>query len=80
MTSLFVSEAAAAKMLGRDVSWLRANAATLEVQFGFPKVDLAIGRRHKEAIEVWARGRNIDRQKFPEQTDEDSKGTNFDEF
>lgn len=55
---LFVKEADIAKMLGHDVKWLRSNSETLERQYGFPKIDPAIGMRHREAVEEWARERN----------------------
>jgi hypothetical protein len=55
---LYVKEAEAARMLRHDVTWLRKNAPTLESQYGFPKIDPAVGMRHKEAIEQWARERN----------------------
>ncbi len=55
---LFVKESDIAKMLGHDVKWLRSNSETLERQYGFPKIDPAIGMRHREAVEEWARERN----------------------
>lgn len=55
---LFVKEADIAKMLGHDVKWLRSNREVLERQYGFPKIDPAIGMRHREAVEEWARERN----------------------
>lgn len=48
---LFVKEADIAKMLGRDVKWLRSNGGTLERKYGFAKIDPAIGMRHREAVE-----------------------------
>jgi len=56
---LYVKEEEAARMLGHNVTWLRSNAETLESQYGFPKIDTAIGKRHKESIEEWARQRNL---------------------
>ncbi len=60
---LFVKEADIAKMLGHDVMWLRSNSETLERQYGFPKIDPAIGMRHREAVEEWARERNARKAK-----------------
>jgi hypothetical protein len=59
---LYINEADAARMLGKPTSWLRSNVTTLERQYGFPKVDPAVGMRHKEAIEAWARDRNVRKQ------------------
>ncbi|GLO70289.1 hypothetical protein VWZ88_12740 [Phaeobacter sp. JH20_36] len=61
--SLFVKEAEVAKLLGHDVKWLRANSTTLEAQYGLPEIDPAIGLRHREAIEEWARERNTRKAK-----------------
>ncbi|MEX0303095.1 MAG: hypothetical protein AB3N24_11780 [Leisingera sp.] len=58
MQQLYVSEGSVAKMLGHDVKWLRANSHNLEKQYGFPPIDPAIGKRHRESIEAWARERN----------------------
>lgn len=55
---LYVKESDIAKMLGHDVRWLRSNSDALERQYGFPKIDPAIGMRHREAVEEWARERN----------------------
>lgn len=55
---LYISEAEAARLLGHDVSWLRSNASALERQYGFPRVDPAIGKRHRPSIEAWAQERN----------------------
>ncbi|MGR1580689.1 hypothetical protein ACSSNL_04410 [Thalassobius sp. S69A] len=59
---LYLTESEVARLLGRDIAWLRANGATLEAQYGFPKIDCATGRRHREAIEAWASDRNIRRR------------------
>ncbi len=59
MSSLFVTEKTVAEMLGRSIAWLRSNAHTLEQTTGFPKIDPVVGKRHREAIEVWARERNV---------------------
>jgi hypothetical protein len=63
---LYLTEGEVARMLGHDTAWLRANAPTLEAVHGFPKVDCAIGKRHREAIEEWSRERNIGRRRAPE--------------
>lgn len=55
---LYVKEVEIAKMLGQDIRWLRLNRENLERQYGFPKIDPAIGMRHREAVEDWARERN----------------------
>lgn len=54
----FASETEAARILGRDRSWLAENLDRLENQFGFPKIDPAIGKRHVPSIKEWARERN----------------------
>lgn len=59
--SLYVSEKVVAQMLGQTTDWLRANGAMLEETTNFPKIDPVIGKRHREAIEVWARERNMRR-------------------
>jgi len=59
MSPLYAPDAKIAKMLGHNVTWLRANSAMLEQQYGLPKVDPAIGMRHVEAVEEWARERNM---------------------
>jgi len=56
---LFIKEVEVAKLLGHNVTWLHANANDLERQYGLPKIDPAIGLRHLEAIEIWARQRNV---------------------
>jgi len=56
--SLYVSDRELARMLGHAIDWLKANRDKLEQQFGFPKVDPAIGKTHREAVEEWARKRN----------------------
>jgi hypothetical protein len=58
---LYVNESEAAKLLRHDVTWLRTNSTALERTAGFPKIDPVIGMRHREAIEEWARERNITR-------------------
>lgn len=55
---IYVSESTIAKMLGHDRPWLQANIETLERQFGFPKIDPAIGKRHRPSVEQWAMERN----------------------
>lgn len=60
LASLYVSDKVAAQMLGHTIDWLRANREMLERQFGFPKVDPAVGKTHREAIEEWARQRNVE--------------------
>ena len=59
VSRLYVKEAEIAKMLGHDVTWLRSNLNTLERQYGLPKIDPAVGMRHREAVEEWARERNM---------------------
>jgi hypothetical protein len=61
--TLYKSEAQIARMLGHDVSWLRDNSNTLETQYGFPPIDAAVGMRHREAVEAWARERNMRKAK-----------------
>ena len=61
LVSLYVSEKQVAQMLGQTVDWLRANGPMLEASTNFPKVDPVVGKRHREAIEVWARERNMRR-------------------
>lgn len=73
---LYVNEREAARMLGHDVAWLRENARSLEEQFGFPKIDVAIGRRHREAIEEWSRERNIARGRRPGLTETNRENRN----
>lgn len=58
MKSLYVTDAEAAVMLGRSTAWIKKNAEALETQYGFPKVDPAIGKRHRPSIEQWAKERN----------------------
>lgn len=55
---LYINETEVARMLGHEIAWLRTNAATLERQYGFPKVDPATGKRHRPSIEAWAHERN----------------------
>lgn len=59
VTSLYVSEKEVAQLLGQSISWLRSNAHMLEASTNFPKIDPVIRKRHREAIEVWARERNF---------------------
>ncbi len=66
--SLYVNEQEAAKLLRHDVTWLRKNSSALENTTGFPKIDPVIGMRHREAIENWARERNISRLQRPSST------------
>lgn len=70
---LYVKEVEAARMLRHDVGWLRANAPTLESQYGFPKIDPAVGMRHREAIEEWARERNSRRTRGSERLTETNR-------
>lgn len=56
---LYVKEVEVARLLGHNVTWLRSNSTDLERQYGLPKIDPAIGLRHLEAIEEWARQRNL---------------------
>lgn len=56
---LFETEKEIARLLGHDVTWLRKNSSTLENQYGFPPIDPATGMRHREAVEEWARQRNV---------------------
>lgn len=55
---LYTSDRNIARMLGHDVKWLHKNATTLEDQYGFPRIDPAIGLRHIPSVEEWARERN----------------------
>lgn len=57
--ALYIADAAVARLLGHGIDWLRANRSDLEQQYGFPKVDPAVGKTHREAVEVWARKRNV---------------------
>jgi hypothetical protein len=61
MQPLYVNEQEAAKLLHHDATWLRTNSNVLEQTTGFPKIDPVIGLRHREAIEEWARERNVSR-------------------
>lgn len=79
ITPLYVNEAEAAKLLRHNISWLRSNANALEQQFGFPKIDVATGMRHRGAIEKWAderSSRNLPRHK----RDIDDDKENWDAF
>lgn len=58
---IYASESTVAKMLGHGVDWLRSNQTTLESQYGFPKIDPAIGKRHIPSIKKWAAERNAAR-------------------
>tara|TARA_R110000851_G_scaffold22626_14_gene67042 strand:+ start:522 stop:761 length:240 start_codon:yes stop_codon:yes gene_type:complete len=58
MPALYLSESTIAKMLGHDTMWLTKNSDTLERQYGFPKIDPAIGKRHAPSVEQWAAVRN----------------------
>lgn len=71
--TLYAKESDIARMLGHDVDWLRKNAASLEQQFGFPRIDPATGLRHVEAVEEWARERN---RRFGTRTVERLRETN----
>lgn len=64
--ALYISEADVARMLGRSTDWLRENRADLETQFSFPPIDQAVGKRHREAVEEWARERNVRSRQRPE--------------
>lgn len=55
---IYITEKDVAKFICRGVNWLRDHAEQLERQYGFPKVDPAIGRRHRPSIEEWAAERN----------------------
>lgn len=55
---LYVSEREVARLLGRAIDWLKSHRTDLEDRYGFPKVDQAIGKTHRESIEEWARKRN----------------------
>lgn len=59
MEKLYVKDAEIAKALSQPLTWLKANASMLERQFGFPRIDPAVGLRHREAVEEWARERNM---------------------
>ncbi len=76
--ALFISESTVAKMLGHDRSWLERNAARLEQTANFPKIDPVIGKRHREAIEEWARERNVHRRSI--RPLEEKHRENFDAF
>lgn len=78
-SALYVREVEAARMLRHDVTWLRKNAAMLEAQYGFPKIDPATGMRHREAIEQWARERNSRQATRSPRLSENNK-ENFDAF
>ncbi|WP_120636072.1 hypothetical protein [Ruegeria sp. EL01] len=70
MSPLYVKEETIAKMLGHNVTWLRSNAVALERQYGLPPIDPAVGMRHVEAVEEWARERNIRKSERPERLSE----------
>lgn len=70
MSPLYLSDAKIAKMLGHDIKWLRANEDVLERQYGLPPIDPAIGMRHVEAVEEWARERNMRNSARPERLPE----------
>lgn len=55
---IYYSERQTAECLGYSVEWLRRNVHQLEQQYGFPRIDPAIGKRHAPSIEVWAQERN----------------------
>lgn len=55
---IYIPEAHVAKMLGHGIDWFHKNVEMLERQYGFPKVDPAIRRRHRPSIEKWAEERN----------------------
>ncbi|MCT4611318.1 MAG: hypothetical protein N4A70_19180 [Pelagimonas sp.] len=55
---IYFSERQTAEFLGYSVEWLRKNVLQLEQQYGFPRIDPAIGKRHAPSIEVWAQERN----------------------
>lgn len=76
---LYVSDREAATLLGRSVDWLRANAGTLEAVYGFPKIDPAVGKRHRPAIERWAEQRNAPRPMHMTQSNPERIG-NHDKF
>ena len=59
LPSLYVSEKEVAQLLGQSLTWLHAHVADLEASTNFPKIDPVIKKRHREAIEVWARERNF---------------------
>lgn len=65
LAKLYLSEREVARMLGRDLAWLKANLPTMIRQYGFPKIDTAVGRYHREAVEEWARERNVTRRRAP---------------
>jgi hypothetical protein len=62
---IYASESTIAKMLGHDRAWLHANACMLEQQYGFPKIDPAIGKRHRPSVEAWASERNTRKRLLP---------------
>jgi hypothetical protein len=71
---LYEKEEVVARLLGHDIRWFRSNVQVLEAQFGFPKIDPAIGLRHREAVELWARRRNTDIKQYGEPTAQRSRG------
>jgi hypothetical protein len=78
--SLFIPEREVARLLGHDMAWLRSNAPVLEASTGFPSIDPVIGMRHREAIEEWARERNVRRRSGPERLTETNQRENHDAF
>ncbi|MGC0225190.1 hypothetical protein [Pseudooceanicola nitratireducens] len=72
---LFIKEEDVAKMLGHNVRWLRERSTLLEDQYGFPKIDPATRMRHREAVEAWARERNM----RPSHSHATRKGANLNE-
>lgn len=72
---LYVSEAQIAAMLGHRIDWLRQNATMLERQYGFPPIDPVIGKRHREAVEAWARERNTRRPAPQRSTNKNQENT-----
>lgn len=80
ISPLYIPEADVARMLGHKIDWLRENGPVLEVSTGFPKIDPVIGMRHREAIEEWARERNVSRRRGPERLTETNRRENPNAF
>ncbi len=77
MSPLYAPDGKIAKMLGHDTKWLRDNADVLERQYGLPPIDPAVGMRHVEAVEEWARERNMRKTERSERLSETNQ-ENFD--
>ena len=78
ITPLYLTEKEVAQLLRRGVDWLRQHSEQLERQYGFPKVDPAVGWRHRQAIEMWALERNT--RKSPSFSGDADERVNWEAF